>query len=171
MGLPGHGLFQRAEGAPGRTKGSAARSTVSGRVSPRPGCSVARTALPPASPERWAEPARPHLSAAHDVAPPEPAAREPRRRARRKLPQTAPCTESSQPAERSHRARRAHAHTARSPTPSLLTTPQLAPPPRALRSNQSAVAGAGPLGICSPSRRRPHGFRVPILEFEGGVRW
>lgn len=141
-------------------------STVSGRASRRPGCSVTRTALPPASPARWTEPARPHLSAAHDVASPEPAAREPRRQARRKIPRPAPGTESGQPAARSHRARRAHAHTARlrppAPTPGL----RAPSPPRALRSNQSAAAGAGPLGGGSPTRRR----RAPVPSADPGAR-
>lgn len=61
---------------------------------------------------------------------------------------------------------RARAHGA-SPPPSAPTPGLRAPsPPRALRSNQSAAAGAGPLGGGSPTRRR----RAPVPSADPGAR-
>lgn len=128
-----------------------------GEGGPRPGCSVARTALPPAGPAS-ADPKRPHLSAAHAVAPPGPAALEPRRQAHRELPQTAPGAENPEPGERSHRARRAHAQTASLPFSGVQ------------RSNQSASARAGNLGSGSPTLDLGLGFRERSGDCAGGVR-
>lgn len=140
--------------------------------SPRPGCSVPRTVLPPAGPAP-ADPMRPHLSATHDVAPPGPAALEPRRQAHRQLPQTAPSAETPQPGERSHRARCAHAHTAhlahsRAPCPLPAHGPATnqRPPARGL---SGVVVRPWISGSRSEAERRARGRRSRVCRRMAGL--